>query len=82
MNDAQRFLLDNNLNDILINSKEQFNNWVYVSDLMIAFHEKQVKNNVAKSNVIESSYCECKTSETHVCCDGVEYCKTCDKLKN
>ena len=43
MNEAQKFLLNNECDDLRLKDAQKVENWVYVSDIMELYHQEQVK---------------------------------------
>jgi hypothetical protein len=43
MNEAQKFLLNNECDDLRLKDAHKVENWIYVSDMMERYHQKQVK---------------------------------------
>jgi len=43
MNKAQKYLLDNELDDLRLKDAQKVENWIYVSDIMELYHQEQVK---------------------------------------
>lgn len=44
MNKAQKFLLNNECDDLRLKDAQKVENWVYVSDVMELYHQEQVKS--------------------------------------
>ena len=43
MNEAQKFLLNNECDDLRLKDAQKVEDWIYVSDMMERYHKEQVK---------------------------------------
>jgi len=43
MNEAQKFLLNNECDDLRLKDAQKVEDWIYVSDMMELYHQEQVK---------------------------------------
>ena len=59
MNEAQKFLLNNECDDLRLKDAQKVENWVYVSDIMELYHQEQVK----KLNIPNVSNCDSDTKD-------------------
>jgi hypothetical protein len=43
MNEAQKFLLSNECDDLRLKDAQKVEDWIYISDMMELYHQSQVK---------------------------------------
>ena len=43
MNEAQKFLLSNECDDLRLKDAQKVEDWIYISDMMELYHQAQVK---------------------------------------